>query len=99
PTYHTNHPHYFLLLTTTHSTFNPFPHPINPLHLLHNQKFPLNPSTLNHNKQIHPILSPSIPSKTTDHLLQILHTHPLPLTPILTIPDIFEHPQFKATQN
>ncbi|WP_186365329.1 CoA transferase, partial [Bacillus altitudinis] len=55
--------------------------------------------TLNHNHEMHPILSQSIPSKTTHHLLHILDTHPLPLTPILTIPHIFHHPQFKPPQN
>ena len=45
------------------------------------------------------IVSEWIASKTRDDVLEILDTHGVPVSPILSIRDIFEHPQFKAREN
>lgn len=98
-TYVTKDGHYLVLVTSTDSTFNRLAEAMNRLDLLENEKFAVNASRLKHNKEMDAIVSQWIASKTRDDVLEILDTHGVPVSPILSIQDIFEHPQFKAREN
>lgn len=98
-TYETKDGHYLVLVTSTDSTFNRLAEAMNRLDLLENEKFSVNAARLKHNDEMDAIVSQWIASKTRDDVLDILDTHGVPVSPILSIRDIFEHPQFKAREN
>ncbi|MFJ5965714.1 MULTISPECIES: CoA transferase [unclassified Bacillus (in: firmicutes)] len=98
-TYETKDGHYLVLVTSTDSTFNRLAEAMNRLDLLEDEKFSVNEARLKHNDEMDAIVSQWIASRTRDEVLEILDAHGVPVSPILSIRDIFEHPQFKEREN
>ncbi|MCY8515605.1 CaiB/BaiF CoA transferase family protein [Bacillus atrophaeus] len=98
-TYETKDGSYVVLVTSTDSTFNRLAKAMDREDLLENEKFYKNSERLKHNDEMNDIVASWIRSLSREELLARLDGHGVPVSPILNIKDIFEHPQFKAREN
>lgn len=98
-TYLTKDNRWVVLVTSTDSTFNRLAKAMNREDLLTHEKFCTNARRLENNDEINGIVADWIRSMPRDELLQRLDEFGVPVSPILSIKDIFEHPQYQARKN
>ncbi|WP_027414677.1 CaiB/BaiF CoA transferase family protein [Aneurinibacillus terranovensis] len=98
-TFLTKDNHWIVLVTSTDSTFNRLAKAMNREDMLSDEKFYTNSKRLENNQETNKIVADWIRTKDRDELLQKLDEHGVPVSPILSIKDIFEHPQYKAREN
>jgi len=67
--------------------------------LLTNEKFCANERRLQHHDEMNQMVADWIRSMTREDLLQLLDEYGVPVSPILNIKDIFEHPHYQAREN
>jgi crotonobetainyl-CoA:carnitine CoA-transferase CaiB-like acyl-CoA transferase len=98
-TFMTKDGHWVVLVTSTDSTFERLAKAMNREDLLTSEKFCTNERRLQHNDEINQIVADWIRTMPREELLQLLDKHGVPVSPILNIKDIFEHPHYKAREN
>ncbi|RAK22026.1 formyl-CoA transferase [Anoxybacillus vitaminiphilus] len=98
-TFMTKDGHWVVLVTSTDSTFERLAKAMNREDLLTNEKFCTNERRLQHNDEINQIVADWIQSMPREELLQLLDKYGVPVSPILNIKDIFEHPHYQAREN
>jgi crotonobetainyl-CoA:carnitine CoA-transferase CaiB-like acyl-CoA transferase len=98
-TFMTKDGHWVVLVTSTDSTFERLAKAMNREDLLTNEKFCTNERRLQHNDEMNQIVADWIRSMTREDLLQLLDEYGVPVSPILNIKDIFEHPHYQAREN
>jgi len=98
-TFMTKDGHWVVLVTSTDSTFDRLAKAMNREDLLTNEKFCTNERRLQNNDEMNQIVADWIRSKPRDELLKRLDEYGVPVSPILSIKDIFEHPHYKEREN
>jgi crotonobetainyl-CoA:carnitine CoA-transferase CaiB-like acyl-CoA transferase len=98
-TFMTKDGHWVVLVTSTDSTFERLAQAMNREDLLTNEKFCTNERRLQHNDEMNQIVADWIRTMAREELLQLLDKYGVPVSPILNIKDIFEHPHYKAREN
>ncbi|MBB6284047.1 CaiB/BaiF CoA transferase family protein [Geobacillus subterraneus] len=98
-TFMTKDGHWVVLVTSTDSTFERLARAMGREDLLTHEKFCTNERRLAHHEETNGIVADWIRSKPRDELLRILDEHGVPVSPILSIKDIFEHPHYQAREN
>jgi crotonobetainyl-CoA:carnitine CoA-transferase CaiB-like acyl-CoA transferase len=98
-TFMTKDGHWVVLVTSTDSTFERLAQAMNREDLLTNEKFCTNERRLQHNDEMNQIVADWIRTMSREELLQLLDKYGVPVSPILNIKDIFEHPHYKAREN
>lgn len=98
-TFITKDEHWVVLVTSTDSTFNRLAEAMERQDLLKDEKFYTNEARLANNGEMNRIVADWIGSLSREELLDRLDSHGVPVSPILNIKDIFEHPHFKAREN
>ncbi|WP_047153423.1 CaiB/BaiF CoA transferase family protein [Aneurinibacillus tyrosinisolvens] len=98
-TFLTKDNHWIVLVTSTDSTFNRLAKAMDREDMLSDEKFYTNSKRLENNEETNGIVADWIRTKDRDDLFEKLDEHGVPVSPILNIKDIFEHPQYKAREN
>lgn len=98
-TYRTKDDHWVVLVTSTDSIFERLAKAMNREDMLSDSKFYTNSKRLENNQETNQIVADWISSLGRDDLLKELDEYGVPVSPILNIQDIFEHPQYKAREN
>ena len=98
-TFMTKDGHWVVLVTSTDSTFERLAKAMNREDLLTNEKFCTNERRLQHHDEMNQMVADWIRSMTREDLLQLLDEYGVPVSPILNIKDIFEHPHYQAREN
>ncbi|WMT18823.1 CaiB/BaiF CoA transferase family protein [Parageobacillus toebii] len=98
-TFMTKDGHWVVLVTSTDSTFERLAQAMNREDLLTNEKFCTNERRLQHNDEMNQIVADWVRTMSREELLQLLDKYGVPVSPILNIKDIFEHPHYKAREN
>ena len=98
-TFLTKDGHWVVLVTSTDSTFNRLAKAMGREDLLSCEKFNTNKRRLENNEEINRIVAEWISSLPRDELLKRLDSYGVPVSPILNIKDIFEHPHYQAREN
>jgi formyl-CoA transferase len=98
-TFLTKDGHWVVLVTSTDSTFERLAKAMDREDLLTDEKFCTNERRLKHHDEINQIVADWIRSLPRDELLQRLDEYGVPVSPILSIKDIFEHPHYQAREN
>jgi crotonobetainyl-CoA:carnitine CoA-transferase CaiB-like acyl-CoA transferase len=98
-TFMTKDGHWIVLVTSTDSTFNRLAKAMDREDMLSDEKFYTNSKRLENNEETNGIVADWIRTMNRDELLQKLDEYGVPVSPILSIKDIFEHPQYKAREN
>jgi crotonobetainyl-CoA:carnitine CoA-transferase CaiB-like acyl-CoA transferase len=98
-TFMTKDGHWVVLVTSTDSTFNRLAKAMDREDMLSDEKFYTNSKRLENNEETNRIVADWIRTMNRDELLQKLDEYGVPVSPILSIKDIFEHPQYKEREN
>ncbi|SDH99875.1 CaiB/BaiF CoA transferase family protein [Alteribacillus bidgolensis] len=98
-TFETKDGHYVVLVTSTDTTFNRLAKAMGREDLLEHEKFYTNSVRLQNDKEIVQIVEDWMKTKERDELVEYLGEYGVPVSPILNIQDIFEHPQYQARDN
>ncbi|MFC7393255.1 CaiB/BaiF CoA transferase family protein [Scopulibacillus cellulosilyticus] len=98
-TFKTKDGHYVVLVTSTDSTFERLAKAMNREDMLTDDKFYTNAKRLENNDETNQIVSDWIGTIDRDDLLERLDKFGVPVSPILSIKDIFENPQYKARED
>ncbi|WCK53253.1 CaiB/BaiF CoA-transferase family protein [Aneurinibacillus sp. Ricciae_BoGa-3] len=98
-TFLTRDNHWIVLVTSTDSTFNRLAKAMNREDMISDEKFYTNSKRLENNEETNKIVADWIRTKDREELFETLDEHGVPVSPILSIKDIFEHPQYKAREN
>jgi crotonobetainyl-CoA:carnitine CoA-transferase CaiB-like acyl-CoA transferase len=98
-TFLTKDGHWVVLVTSTDSTFERLARAMDREDLLTDEKFSTNEKRLQNHEETNGIVADWIRSLPRDELLQRLDAFGVPVSPILSIRDIFEHPHYQARQN
>lgn len=98
-TYETRDGKFVVLVCSTDSTFDRLARAMNREDMLEDDRYYTNSQRMVNDSEVQSILSGWIKSQTQNELLQRLDSFGVPVSPILTIEDIFENPQYKAREN
>jgi crotonobetainyl-CoA:carnitine CoA-transferase CaiB-like acyl-CoA transferase len=98
-TFMTKDGHFVVLVTSTDSTFERLAKAMNREDLLTHEKFYTNEVRLKHNDETNQIVADWIRTMPREELLQRLDSYGVPVSPILSIKDIFENPHYQAREN
>lgn len=98
-TYETKDGKYVVLVCSTDSTFNRLAEAMGRLDMLKNERFYTNAVRLQNDEEVQAIVKGYIKTLTLLELQAILDKHGVPISPILSIADIFNDPHYKARQN
>lgn len=98
-TYETKDGKFVVLVCSTDSTFDRLARAMNREDMLEDDRYYTNSQRMVNDSEVQSILSGWIKSQTQNELLQRLDSFGVPVSPILTIEDIFENPQYKAREN
>jgi crotonobetainyl-CoA:carnitine CoA-transferase CaiB-like acyl-CoA transferase len=98
-TFLTKDGHWVVLVTSTDSTFNRLAKAMDREDMLSDEKFYTNSKRLENNEETNGIVADWIRTMNRDELLERLDQYGVPVSPILSIKDIFEHPQYRAREN
>ncbi|WP_158737887.1 CaiB/BaiF CoA-transferase family protein [Alteribacillus sp. YIM 98480] len=98
-TFETKDGHYVVLVTSTDTTFNRLAKAMGREDLLEHEKFYTNAVRLQNDKEIVQIVEDWMKTKERDELVEYLGEYGVPVSPILNVQDIFEHPQYQARDN
>lgn len=98
-TYETSDGKFVVLVCSTDSTFDRLAKAMDREDMLEDDRYYTNSQRMKHNDAVQQIVSEWIKSKTQKELTERLDAFGVPVSPILTIEDIFENPQYKAREN
>ncbi|UOF91166.1 CoA transferase [Fodinisporobacter ferrooxydans] len=98
-TFQTKDGQWVVLVTSTDSTFERLAKAMDREDMLSDPKFHINAKRLENNDETNQIVADWILTMNRDELLQRLDEYGVPVSPILSIKDIFENPQYKAREN
>lgn len=98
-TYETKDKKYVVLVCSTDATFNRLAKAMNREDMLQNDRYSTNVMRIKHDNEVQEIVSNFISQYTQKKLLKKLDKYSVPVSPIYTIEDIFNDPQYKARQN
>lgn len=98
-TYETKDKKYVVLVCSTDSTFNRLAEAMNRLDMLEDERYYTNSVRLTNDDEVQKIVKEYIKSLTLDELQKTLDNYGVPVSPILSIEDIFNDPHYAARQN
>ncbi|AXF55290.1 CaiB/BaiF CoA transferase family protein [Salicibibacter kimchii] len=98
-TYETRDGKYVVLVCSTDSTFERLAKAMKREDMLENDRYYTNSVRLKHDDEVQNIVAPWIKQHTQDELTSVLDSYGVPVSPILTIEDIFKDPHYKAREN
>jgi formyl-CoA transferase len=98
-TYETKDGKYVVLVCSTDSTFNRLAEAMNRLDMLQDERFYTNSQRLKYDDEVQEIVKSFIKQLTLKELQEKLDSFGVPVSPILSIKDIFENEQYKARNN
>ncbi|WP_059103286.1 CaiB/BaiF CoA transferase family protein [Shouchella shacheensis] len=98
-TYQTKDGKFVVLVTSTDATFNRLAEAMDRKDMLEDARYYTNSERLKHDGEVQEIVKAFIFEYEQEELLEKLDGAGVPVSPILTIEDIFTHPQFKAREN
>ncbi|PAF37399.1 formyl-CoA transferase [Terribacillus saccharophilus] len=98
-TFRTKDDHWVVLVTSTDTTFNRLAAAMNRSDLLTDTRYHTNASRLENNDSINRIVADWINEHPREVLLKKLDEVGVPISPVLSIADIFENEQYKAREN
>ncbi|PWA04691.1 formyl-CoA transferase [Pueribacillus theae] len=98
-TYKTKDGKYLVLVTSTDQTFERLAKAIGREDMLLDPKFYTNSVRLENDAEVQQIVESWIESRTSEEVMEILDEAGVPISPILSIQDIFENPQYQSRQN
>lgn len=98
-TYQTKDGKWLVLVASTDSTFNRLAEAMGRTDLLTDTRYYTNSERLKNNEAVQEIVSRWIGSKDMADLKQMLDTIGVPISPIYSIEDIFNDPQYQAREN
>lgn len=98
-TFRTKDDHWVVLVTSTDTTFNRLAAAMNRTDLLTDTRYYTNASRLENNDSINKIVADWISEHPREVLLDKLDEHGVPISPVLSIADIFENEHYKARDN
>ncbi|WP_366247559.1 CaiB/BaiF CoA-transferase family protein [Terribacillus aidingensis] len=98
-TFKTQDDHWVVLVTSTDTTFNRLAAAMERTDLLTDTRYHTNASRLENNDSINQIVADWISEHPREALLKKLDTHGVPISPVLSIADIFENEHYQAREN
>lgn len=98
-TYETSDGKYVVLVCSTDSTFNRLAEAMGRIDMLEDERYCTNANRLQHNDEVQEIVKAYIKGFTLNDLQQTLDNYGVPISPIFSIEDIFNDPQYAARQN
>ncbi|MEC0282251.1 CaiB/BaiF CoA transferase family protein [Terribacillus saccharophilus] len=98
-TFRTKDEHWVVLVTSTDTTFNRLAAAMNRKDLLTDPRYHTNANRLENNDSINKIVADWISEHPREVLLNKLDEHGVPISPVLSIADIFENEHYKAREN
>ena len=98
-TYQTDDGKFVVLVCSTDSTFDRLAKAMEREDMLLDNRYSTNAQRMVNNNNVQEIVSNWIKSQSQQELLSRLDAFGVPVSPILTIEDIFENPQYKAREN
>jgi formyl-CoA transferase len=98
-TYQTKDGKWLVLVTSTDPTFNRLAQAMGREDLLTDPRYYTNSERLKHDDEMQAIVTEWIASHTQAEVLRILDEAGVPISPIYSIADIFEDPQYQAREN
>lgn len=98
-TFKTKDDHWVVLVTSTDTTFNRLAAAMNRKDLLSDIRYHTNASRLENNDNINRIVADWISEHSREALLKKLDDRGVPISPVLSIADIFENEQYQAREN
>ncbi|MBB6450511.1 formyl-CoA transferase [Geomicrobium halophilum] len=98
-TYETSDGKYVVLVCSTDSTFDRLAEAMGREDMLEDDRYYTNAVRLKHDHEVQNIVAPWIQKHTQDELTSLLDKYGVPVSPILTIEDIFQDPQYKEREN
>lgn len=98
-TYETKDGKFVVLVCSTDSTFNRLADAMGRLDMLEDERYYTNAVRLEHDAEVQAIVKTYIQSYTLADLQTKLDAYGVPISPILSIEDIFNDPQYAARQN
>ncbi|RBW70686.1 CaiB/BaiF CoA transferase family protein [Bacillus taeanensis] len=98
-TYETKDGKYVVLVTSTDSTFNRLAEAMERTDMLEDPRYYTNSERLKNDSEVQEIVSGWIRTHTQKELMEKLDSFGVPVSPIYSIEDIFNDPQYKERQN
>lgn len=98
-TYETKDGKFVVLVCSTDSTFDRLAEAMERTDMLTDSRYYTNSERLKNDQEVQEIASSWIKQHTQKELLEKLDAFGVPVSPILSIEDIFNHPQYKAREN
>lgn len=98
-TYETKDGKYVVLVCSTDSTFNRLAKAMGRLDMLEDERFNTNSQRLKHDDEVQQIVKDWIHQYNLKELQELLDKYGVPVSPILSIKDIFENEHYKARKN
>lgn len=98
-TFQTKDGHWIVLVTSSDRTFERLAVAMNRQDMLEDEKFYTNKVRLENFDLTNGIVSDFVKTLNRDELQSLLDEHGVPISPINSIEDIFENPQFKSREN
>lgn len=98
-TYQTSDGKWVVLVTSTDTTFNRFAEAIHRSDMVTDPRYYTNSERLKHDDQVQEVVKKWFLERTQAEALSILDEHGVPVSPIFSIEDIFQDPQYKAREN
>ena len=98
-TYETKDNKFIVLVCSSDATFNRLAEAMNRTDMLENERYYTNSVRLQNDKEVQKIVSDFIKQLNIDELQEKLDSHGVPMSPILSIEDIFNDPQYAAREN
>ena len=98
-TYETKDGKYVVLVCSTDSTFDRLAEAMGCEDMLQDERYATNAQRLKHDDEVQDIVKAFIRTYTLEDLQQHLDQYGVPVSPILSIEDIFENEQYKAREN
>jgi len=91
--------HWIILVTSSDKTFERLAKAMNREDMLTDERYHTNSVRLTRFDEVNGIVSDWVKTKTKDELQHLLDECGVPMSPIYSIKDIFENPQYKAREN
>lgn len=91
--------HWIILVTSSDKTFERLAKAMNREDMLTDERYYTNSVRLQRFDEVNGIVADWVKTKTKDELQQLLDECGVPMSPIYSIKDIFEDPQYKAREN
>ncbi|PAE15226.1 formyl-CoA transferase [Virgibacillus sp. 7505] len=98
-TFKTKDDHWVVLVTSTDTTFNRLAAAMDRTDLLSDTRYHTNACRLENNESMNQIVAEWIGKHPREALLKKLDTHGVPISPVLSIADIFENEHYQAREN